>query len=154
MTKKPLAEGLDQFIKNHGIEKDEYGRLLFYKAVRSDRSSWYIESERSCDYQTVRRSERCKGVYKNGAEISCHSVSNYRGSTCDRGLHVGSLLFARDFAERIMSSSCCHILQVAVWPEDVVCVPYSQVEVKRNSWHKEPTGKIRVKKLQVIKRIK
>jgi len=122
---KKLVEGLIQFITHNKIKKDLWGRLILYKAVQANRAPYYHHFGQAF----------YPPVYQNGAEISCSLYNKSRFQDCGSGLHVATLEFALNFGKS--STQGQTVLEVAVWPNDVVCVPLSN------------EGKIRVKKLYV-----
>jgi hypothetical protein len=135
MTRKEQKEQAHQerlasFIRTNRVRKDMYGRLILYKAVRSDLGSWwYRDWYASCGRPWQRRG----GIYRPGALVTCRRFSRDPFFSCSAGLHVATLAFARLFEPQ----EAPVIIRVLVDPEDVVCVPH------------DAQGKIRVKRLYV-----
>ena len=131
--KKPrLANGLNSFIRRYKIQKDRWGRLILYKTVMRDRGSWWLYANSPTGSPIV---------YRDGCLVRCSTWNDSRTEVCAPGLHVGTLKFARYFATDIYGSIT---IQVAVRPEDVVCVPY----VTEDGLYCH--GKIRCKELYVV----
>jgi len=140
-----MVKGLEEYIKKYRIRKDKYGRLIFYKSVFNTRASvWSPSAGRA---------------YLDNAEVKCRHFSGNRQLACGSGLHVGTLAFAKNFQG---SSRLRIVIQVAVWPEDVVCVPryalipgwtYMTSKDSQQRLMSKYRAKIRVKKLRVIKEV-
>jgi len=140
-----MVKGLEEYIKKYRIRKDKYGRLIFYKAVLNTRASIWAHLTPS--------------AYLDNAEVRCRHFSGNRQLACGSGLHVGTLAFAKNFQG---SSRLRIVIQVAVWPEDVVCVPryalipgwtYMTSKDSQQRLMSKYRAKIRVKKLRVIKEV-
>lgn len=102
---KRSVESLWGFLDHENIPVGEDGRIVGYKAVRSDFMDIY------------------SNTFKNepGAHFKMdrNRVSDDPRTPCHEGFHVGSLKYATSF----MGSNGVIVI-VAVEPEHVVCVPY------------------------------
>jgi hypothetical protein len=124
--KKRWTPGLHAFVKKHSVRMDKWGRLVLYKRTMRCGTPWFIKD-----------SYRPRRVYKVGAEVRCRRCNASRYRDCGPGLHVATREWARNrrcFGPRL--------IEVRVYPEDVVCVPY------------ETRGKIRCKRLYVQRVVK
>lgn len=113
LKKNPSYRSVNQlweFLKHGGIPFTKEGRLLTYKAVRSD-------------YKDVHSGTF---VNKPGAilEMDRNKVSDDPNTACHEGFHVGALAYAKSF------HSGGRMVVCEVDPSDVVCVPYDSGQQK------------------------
>jgi len=134
---------LEQFIKQHNVEKDKWGRLLLYKAVNRGRYPWeWATSSEDKEYQNKLMGP---APYRDGCLASTENFERDPYKLCAPGLHAGTPACAKRF--------CCVatpiIIQVAIWLEDVVCVPHKALDPDIECFANE-NYKIRCKRLYVV----
>jgi hypothetical protein len=138
---------LKQYVDRYNI-KTRDGHLILYKGV-TKKFEPPLHRPKAC---------RDKEPYKPGTLVTCRRVNRDPKKSCGAGLHVGTLDCARLFSMHLPTPDCARlfstrlfsmhgrVVQVAVKPEDVVCVPDVAL-VSSTAWDQ----KIRVKRLQVLK---
>lgn len=114
LSRNPSWRSVQQlytFLQHNHIPLTEDGKILAYKAVRSN---WM-------DFHT--------GTIENklGAEPSMprNQISDDPNEACHKGFHVGALAYAESFG-----GDNCRMLVCEVDPENVVCVPYDYNAMK------------------------
>jgi hypothetical protein len=81
--KQQMVRGLAAFIRKFKVKKDKYGRLLLYKAVMLNRSSYWVRGPRA---------------YTDNAEVTTKFFCSDRHQDCGPGLHISTYEFAKNFA--------------------------------------------------------
>jgi hypothetical protein len=108
-------EELTQFLDYKELPITEDGCFLAYKGVQSDYFSSHGNTETKVLQGTVNSSGHILNSVGAVIEVRRRDVDDDRNKHCSKGLHCGSLEYARGFASRLVV--------VKVNPADVVSVP-------------------------------
>jgi len=108
-------EELTQFLDYKELPITEDGCFLAYKGVQSDYFSSHGNTETKVIQGTVNSSGQILNSVGSVIEVRRRDVDDDRNKHCSKGLHCGSLEYARGFASRLVV--------VKVNPADVVSVP-------------------------------
>lgn len=114
-TSRRTIEALYPWIEHCNVTITDTGNIIGYKGVRSD----YYSVQGNLDTVVLRGTVDADGHILNKIgeviEVERSSVCDNFDNTCGAGLHIGSLVYAKGWGERVML--------VEFNPAHVVCVP-------------------------------
>lgn len=102
-------ERLPVFLEKSQLGFLEDGRFVAYKAVRGD-------------YMDIHTGHTFRNMIGDTPHMPRDQVNSDPNACCSTGLHVGTPDYVKDFG---LGADGRRVMLIAVWPHDVVSVPYS-----------------------------
>lgn len=102
-------ERLPVFLEKSQLGFLEDGRFVAYKAVRGD-------------YMDIHTGNSFRNMIGDTPHMPRDRVNSDPNACCSTGLHVGTPDYVKDFG---LGADGRRVMLIAVWPHDVVSVPYS-----------------------------